>query len=153
MEFELPKDFKELLELLNHHEVNYLVIGGYAVGLHGYVRATNDLDIVIASDKENAGRMLAALSEFGFTEGLSEEVFMTPDSLVVMGVEPMAIDIINYLRGVDFGDAYDRREVLIAEGIEFNLISLEDLLTNKTAVGRDKDALDVKELKKVNKKE
>lgn len=153
MEFELPIDFKELLELFNRHEVRYLLVGGYAVGLHGHVRATNDLDIVVAPDEENAGNVVGALAEFGFTgSNLTKELFMTPRSLVVMGVEPFAIDVMNYLEGVDFDAAYARREIRNAEDISFNLISFDDLLANKTAVGRDQDGLDVKELIRKNKK-
>lgn len=152
MEFELPIDFKELLQLFDHHRVKYLLIGGYAVGLHGHVRATNDIDIVVAPDDANAEKVVAALVDFGLADSsLKKSLFTTPRSLVVMGVEPFAVDLINYLEGVDFYGAYARREVRKAEDIEISLISLDDLLVNKTAVARDKDKLDVIELIRKNK--
>jgi predicted nucleotidyltransferase len=152
MEFELPIDFKELLQTFNRHAVKYLLIGGYAVGLHGHVRATNDIDLVVAPDEENADKVIAALTDFGLAgSNLKRELFTTPRSLVVMGVEPFAVDILNYLEGVELYEAYERREVRQAEDIEVSLVSLADLLTNKAAVARDKDLLDVKELKRINK--
>lgn len=152
MEFELPIDFKELFELFNRHKVRYLLVGGYAVGLHGHVRATNDIDIVIAPDEVSAEGTVKALKEFGFTDPkLTKQLFMNPRSLVVMGVEPFAIDLMTYVEGVDFETAYERRETRRAEDIKFTLISLQDLITNKKAVARDKDLLDVKELLRVNK--
>src|SRR5436190_5251101 len=135
MEFELPIDFKELLQLFDHHGVKYLLIGGYAVGLHGHVRATNDIDIAVGPDEANAEKVVAALVDFGLADSsLKKDLFTTPRSLVVMRVEPFAVAIINYLEGVDFYGAYARREVRKAEDIEISLISLDDLLVNKTAV-------------------
>lgn len=151
MEFELPIDFKELLHLFNQNEVKYLLIGGYAVGLHGHVRATNDIDILVAPDEENAKKVVDSLIEFGLTESsVNTGLFTSPKSLVVMGVEPLAVDIVNYLKGVEIDEAFQRREVRKVEDIEVNLISLEDLIINKSAVGRDKDRLDVKQLSRIN---
>jgi hypothetical protein len=151
MEFELPIDFKELLQLFDRHGVKYLLVGGYAVGLHGHVRATNDIDIVVAPDEENAEKVVTALLDFGLADPrLNKQISTTPRSLVVMGVEPFAVDIINYLEGVDFYEAYVRREVRQAEDIQISLISLKDLIANKTAVARDQDKLDVKELIRKN---
>jgi predicted nucleotidyltransferase len=151
MDIELPLDFKELLKLLNSRKVNYLLIGGYAVIIHGYPRFTADLDIVIASDAENVFRCIAALNDFGFGDtGLGPELFSEPDSLVRMGVEPVKIEILNYLKGLDFSKAYERRITRQVEDIEIAVISLEDLITNKMVVGRLKDRLDVEELKERN---
>lgn len=150
MELELNEDFKDLLRSLNSNKVRYLLIGGYAVIVHGHPRLTNDLDIVIARDEENVSKCLKALSEFGFGSDLSPALFSEPKSVVRIGVAPIKIEILNYLEGVDFDSAYGRRERRPAEDITFDVISLEDLLTNKKAVGRDQDLLDVKELIKVN---
>jgi predicted nucleotidyltransferase len=151
MEIELNEDFKDLLKSLNSKNVKYLLIGGYAVILHGHPRLTNDLDVVIANEQQNIERCLDALNEFGFSgSSLSAALFSEPKSVVRMGVEPVKIEILNYLEGVDFNEAYSRRETRPAEDIEFDLISLADLIVNKRAVGRDKDLLDVKELLKVN---
>ena len=150
MELELNRDFRELLRSLNLNDVRYLLIGGYAVIAHGHPRLTNDLDVVIAADSENVAHCLEALREFGFAEGLTEKALSEPKSVIRMGVEPVKIEILNYLKGADFESAYKRREIRAAEDIEFSLISLQDLLANKRAVARDKDLLDVKELERVN---
>lgn len=85
MEIELPKDFKEFLKLLNANGVKYLLIGGYAVGFYGYPRATNDIDIFVAKDMENARRLVKTLAEFGFSPNeLSTELFTQEKSLVKM---------------------------------------------------------------------
>lgn len=96
MELELPKDFKEFLKSLNANGVKYLLIGGYAVGYYGYPRATNDIDIFVAKDAENARRLVERLSDFGFGGGqLSPELFTQEKSIVRMGIEPMKIEIAN----------------------------------------------------------
>jgi hypothetical protein len=151
MELELNEDFKDLLRLFNSNNVRYLLIGGYAVIVHGHPRLTNDLDIVIGAEPENVERCLIALREFGFSDNdMSADIFAKPKSVVRIGVEPVRIEILNYLEGVDFEAAYERREFRPAEDIEFDVISLPDLITNTRTVGRDKDLLDVKELMKVN---
>lgn len=150
MDFELPQDFKELLESLNRHKVKYLLIGGYAVGFHGYGRSTNDLDVVVSDDLENAQRIVNALTDFGFAPNdLSPELFTRKNSLVVMGVEPVAVDILNYLTGSDFDRAYERREIVKCEDIEISLINYKDLIANKKAAGRLKDLADVEKLQKI----
>lgn len=154
MELELNKDFREFLKLLDSKNVKYLLIGGYAVIAYGHPRLTLDLDVAIANDARNIELVVEALAEFGFAgdEKLSPLLFAEPKSVVRAGYPPVKVEIVNYLKGVEFAEAYDRRVRRSAEDLEFNLISLTDLLANKTAVGRDKDLLDVKELLKVNKK-
>jgi hypothetical protein len=147
----LPKDFRELLELLNAKDVRYLLVGGYAVGHHGYSRSTNDIDFFIAGDEANAMRIVLALEDFGFGTGeLTTELFTKKDSLVVMGVEPMAVDILNYCKGVDFEEAYSRRVVVDDEGLSVTIIGYDDLMVNKRAVGRLKDQADVEYLERIH---
>lgn len=151
MEFELPPDFKELLGSLNRHAVRYLVVGGYAVGFHGWSRATNDIDIVVADDEANAGRVVAALNAFGFSgTGLSAELFTRPKSLITMGVEPVAVDILNYLEGVDLEKALDNPKRVRVEDIEVRVVSYQDLLANKRSVDRLQDKIDVEKLETIN---
>lgn len=151
MEFELPIDFKKLLESLNANGVRYLLVGGYAVGFHGYGRTTNDIDIFVANDQKNAESIVAALSDFGFgVNELSADLFTRKDSLVVLGVEPFSVDILNYLTGVNFEDAYGRRKIVTSENIEISLISLDDLVENKRATGRYKDLADIEYLERIN---
>ena len=131
MELELNEDFKDLLRLLKSKNVKYLLIGGYAVIAHGHPRFTNDLDVVIASDKDNVKLVLQILKEFGFPLP-AQDPFSEPKSIVRLGVEPVKIEILNYLEGLNFADAYARRQTSPTEDIEIDLISLEDLLINKT---------------------
>ncbi len=147
----LPKDFREFLELLNEKGVRYLLVGGYAVGHHGHSRSTNDIDFFIADDEENAQKIVLALEDFGFGAGeLTTDLFTKKDSLVVMGAEPMAVDILNYCLGVDFEEAYSRRVVIDDEGLKIDIIAYDDLMANKRAVGRLKDQTDVEYLERIH---
>ena len=143
----LPPDFKEFLKLLGDHRVEYLLIGGYAVGYHGYPRATRDIDICIAIHPDNADRIVEALQEFGFgVAELDANLFLREGAIVRMGVPPMRIEISNQLSGVQFAECYARRVVAEIDGVQVNVISLEDLKTNKRAVGRLKDLADLENL-------
>lgn len=103
----LPKDFREFLSLLNAHGVKYLLIGGYAVGYHGYPRATNDMAIWIAINTDNAERMVTALKQFGFNSpDLSKALFLQDHSLVRLGTPPMRIAILTAISGVRFDECY-----------------------------------------------
>jgi hypothetical protein len=151
MEFELPKDFKELLESLNTNKVRYLMIGGYAVGIYGYSRATNDLDVFVSNDRENVVRLLKALADFGFRDpGLSEDILYEDRSMIEMGIEPMKVQILNFADGLDFEDCYARKNSVAIEDILVDTISKRDLVKNKTATGRHKDLADVDRLKKLD---
>ncbi len=150
MEFELPKDFKELFELLNANKVKYLLIGGYAVGLHGYVRATNDLDIFVSDDDENIRNLRKSLIDFGFAEfSLIDDIFPDKRSMIEMGVEPMKIQILNFADGVEFETAYANRIESAVEDIFISTIHKPDLIHNKIASGRLKDLADVERLEKM----
>ncbi len=147
MGLELPKDFKEFLNLLRVNGVEYLLIGAYAVGYHGYPRATKDLDIWIASTTENATRIVSALKEFGFgTPELTTELLLRPNNIVRMGEEPLRIEILNWASGVDFDECYRERIIDTLDGVEVSLIGLNHLKTNKRASGRLKDLADLEEL-------
>jgi predicted nucleotidyltransferase len=147
MDITLPPDFKEFLRLLNTHTVEYLLIGGYAVGYHGYPRATNDMDIWIAIHSDNAERMVRVLREFGFeTPDLSPELFLQGHSMVRMGLPPMRIEVLTTISGVEFAACYATRETAMIDGVEVTLISLPDLKVNKQASGRYKDLDDLEHL-------
>ena len=127
MDIELPPDFKEFLKLLNAHRVEYLLIGGYAVGYHGYPRATHDLDIWIAVHPNNAKRVVAALRQFGFDmPELSAALFLR-DRIVRMGVPPLRIEITTAISGVQFKECYRGRVWDILDGVKVNLINLRHL--------------------------
>ncbi len=147
MEIALPPDFKEFLALLNAHDVEYLLIGGYAVGYHGYPRATHDMDVWVGVSPTNAVRMVSALCAFGFDlPELSAALFLKKDSLVRMGVSPMRLEILTGISGVHFDSCYAERIVDEIDGIPVNIIGLRHLKVNKKASGRHKDLDDLENL-------
>ena len=99
---------------------------------------------------ENANKLVKCLTEFGFgSETLTPELFTAKDSLVIIGVEPLAVDFLNYLTGVEFEAAYTNRNVIDDDGFEVSVIGLEDLIKNKIATGRHKDLADVEYLTRI----
>ena len=143
----LPKDFKELLQLLNSKKVEYLVVGGYAVALYGYPRATGDMDIWIAISKDNAHKTVEALKEFGFnTPQLKKELFLEKEKNIRMGNPPLRIEILTSIDGVEFTECYRNKNTVTIDGIGMNFISLEDLKKNKKASGRYQDLADIENL-------
>jgi hypothetical protein len=147
MDITLPLDFKEFLNLLNDNQVAYLLIGGYAVGYHGYPRATNDMDIWIAISPDNAERIVNALRKFGFdTPDVTATLFLKEKSIVRMGIPPMRIEITTGISGVEFADCYADRVTDTLDGVVVNIISLPYLKINKKASGRLKDLNDLEYL-------
>lgn len=141
----LPKDFKEFLSLLNSNEVRYLLIGGYAVGFHGYVRATADMDVWVDRTPQNAERVVHVLREFGFTSA-DPDFFLQERKVARMGNPPMRIELLTGISGVEFVDCYSRRCSAVIDGIKVEVIGLADLLVNKKSSGRTKDLADTEEL-------
>ena len=147
METKLPRDFREFLSLLKKHGVEYLLIGGYAVGYYGYPRATHDMDVWMAARHDNAERMVSALREFGFdTPDLTADFFLGEARIVRMGVPPMRLEIITAISGVTFAECYPERVTDMVDGVEISFISLRHLKTNKKASGRHKDLSDLEYL-------
>jgi predicted nucleotidyltransferase len=147
MDIVLPPDFKDFLRLLKDKKIEYLLIGGYAVGYHGYPRATNDMDIWIAIDPKTAKLMVLALKEFGFnTPELSEKLFLKENNIVRMGIAPIRIEILTSISGVTFEECYKKRVVDKIDEIEVSIINLEQLRINKKASGRHKDLDDLENL-------
>ena len=145
----LTPDFKEFIKLLNFHKVKYLLIGGYAVGYHGYVRATVDIDIWIPININTAEKMEIIVSEFGFSVSkLNKELFLKEDKVIQMGNPPFRIDILTSISGVNFEECYPKRIIDKIDGIKVNIIDLDNLRKSKKAAGRDKDLLDLKRLPK-----
>jgi hypothetical protein len=144
---ELPRDFKEFLRLLNENRVEYLLTGGYAVGYHGYPRATGAMDIWVNPTHENAARIVRALIAFGFSpDTVSAEPFLRAHQIVRMGVPPMRIELLTTLSGVDFEACYARRVVDTLDEVEVQILSLNDLKVNKQAAGRLRDLSDLENL-------
>jgi hypothetical protein len=143
----VPPDFKEFLKLLSAHQVEYLLVGGYAVAFHGYARTTADMDIWIARHPGNAERLVAALTEFGFSlPDLTPELFLQEGRLIRMGNPPVRIEIATTVSGVEFAPCYDARVEGNLDGVNANVINLQDLKTNKKAAGRFKDLDDLENL-------
>jgi hypothetical protein len=147
MELELANDYKEFLRLLSAHGVEYLLIDGWAVGYHGYPRATYDLDVWIAISPANADRVMKALADFGFdVPELSTDLFLRDDSIVRMGIEPVRIEIMTSIDGVEFDECYRERLETTMNDVPVSLINLRDLKINKKASGRLKDLADLENL-------
>lgn len=142
----LNRDFKEFAELLNACGVEYLVVGGYALAAHGHPRYTGDIDFWVEPSPTNIDRLLGALQQFGFGSlGLVVADF-SPDTVVQLGRPPRRIDLLTGLDGVEFGACWARRDALLLEGLQLNLIGLEDFKVNKRAAGRMKDLADLEAL-------
>ena len=147
MDLPLPPDFREFLQLLNSAKAEYLVVGGYAVSYHGYPRPTGDLDIWIAIHPQSASKMMEVLSKFGFAgAGATAELFTTPGKVIRMGEPPVRIEILTTISGVEFAACFARRIQCVIDGITVNIISREDLISNKIAAGRPKDFNDLSHL-------
>jgi len=143
----LPKDFKKFLRLLNGHHVEYLLVGGYAVGYHGYPRATVGLDIWVAVSHRNARELVEAFKEFGFdVVELKEDLFLQENKIIRIGEPPLRIEVMTSVSGVDFAACYQKRIVETVDGIQINFINLEDLKVNKRAAARHKDLNDLENL-------
>ena len=143
----LLPDFKEFLKLLNVHQVEYLLIGGYAVGYYGYPRATADMDIWIAMHPVNSERIVTILKEFGFNfPELSPQLFLKEWQVIRMGVPPVRIELATTISGVNFSECYAERVVDVFDGVKVNLISLKHLKANKKASGRHQDLADLENL-------
>lgn len=144
---ELHPDFKDFLRLLNFYDVRYLLVGGYAVGYHGYPRATGDMDIWIELSESNSKKVSSAFRDFGMPiEAISEALFLEKNKVIRVGVPPVRLEVITSASGVAFDECYSNREVIEIDGIPINFISLQDLKKNKRAAGRHKDLDDIEHL-------
>ena len=144
---QLPNDFKEFLHLLNSHKVEYLLIGGYAVGYYGYPRVTGDIDIWIAINSTNAQRVSLALKDFGFIlDANTTQNFSQENKIVRMGIPPMRIEILTTISGVSFEECYRSKNIVEIDGVKVSMINLKHLKENKKASGRHKDLNDLENL-------
>lgn len=144
----LPVDFREFLQSLNANKVEYLLVGGYAVGYHGYPRATADMDIWVANEPRNTEQILAALEQMGFGAGgeLGGEHLEKPGHVIRLGHPPLRIEIHTSLSGVSFEACFSRRIVCDFDAVPVPVISKDDLKRNKRAAGRLKDLADLDSL-------
>lgn len=143
----LNKDFKEFIVLLNEKKVEYLLVGGYAVILHGYSRFTGDLDIWVKPENNNAKKILEVLRDFGFSSlELDVEDFTKEDKIVQLGYQPLRIDLITSVTGISFEECYESAVYFTIDDISVRTINKEHLKKNKRASGRHKDLDDLEHL-------
>lgn len=141
------RDYRDLFAALNAAGVEYMIVGAYALAVHGHLRATKDLDVWVKAAPDNAARLLPALREFGApTDGLTESQFSTEGMILQLGFPPVRIDILTSLAGVTFEAAWVRRVHAAYGGQQVSVISREHLITNKRASGRLQDLADVEAL-------
>ncbi len=143
----MNKDFKEFIQLLNENNVKYLVVGGYAVGFHGYPRYTKDLDVWLLVSDKNAENVMKALKQFGFGHvGLNKADFLKYDEFVQLGYPPNRIDLVTSCDGVEFNECYKSKIEVKVDEMKINFIDLENLRKNKKASGRPQDIADLDNL-------
>jgi predicted nucleotidyltransferase len=147
----LNKDYKEMLQRLLEENVRFLLVGAYAVAVHGFPRATKDIDFFVWATPENAANLMRALAKFGAPlHDISEADFSSEGVVFQIGNSPRRIDIITNISGVKFEQAYANKTTISIEGIEVPVISLEDLIANKRASARTQDLADVEKLESVS---
>ena len=141
---DLNPDFRDMLRALSDADADFLVVGAYAVAAHGHPRATGDLDIWVRADRDNASKVIAALSAFGAPmDQISEEDFTSPSIVFQIGVPPGRVDILTGVSGLDFGTAWDSRMSITIDEVTFPVLGRADLVANKRASGRPKDLADL----------
>lgn len=147
----IQQDFSEFLQLLGKYDVDYMVIGGYAVAVHGYPRFTKDLDVFYSNDAENTKRLKQALLEFGFPpDHLKDELFLEDGTVIQFGAPPCQIDLLNQISGVSFAEARGHTVVTRYGEVEIRVIGKQQLLINKTSTDRLKDKADAEEIRRVD---
>ncbi len=137
--------------MLSAHDVDFVILGGYAVAFHGYVRNTQDLDILFRADDDGVRRVLAALRGFGFPEdSVSAEDLAQPGNVIRMGVPPVRIELLNTVSGVSFDEVWTGRIAGRYDDVPVAYIGRTELIRNKMAAGRAKDLADVDELSRLS---
>ena len=148
----VEKDYEELLQLFNKHSVKYCIVGSYALAFYARPRYTKDMDILVGHYPENARRILTALREFGFGSlPLSEQDFTEPGQIIQLGYEPVRIDLITSIKGMDFEKIWENRSWGQYGRQQVFFISLNDLVESKKKADRNQDRADLEVLKKVMK--
>ena len=146
----IEKDFKEFLKSLTSRKARFLIIGGFAYSIYAQPRYTKDLDIYIEQSEDNAKRVLAAIIDFlGESLGLEKKDLLTPRTFIQLGYPPLRIDVTTHCEGLVFAEAWEKRVTGRYDDVEVFFLSLDDLIKNKIATGRDQDLIDAKKLTQV----
>ena len=149
----LNRDYRDMVECLQREGVEFMLVGGYAVALHGWPRMTFDIDVWIMANPQNAAAVMLELKAFGAPlMDLKEEDFHKPGMVFQIGTEPQRIDILSAISGVTYEDAVSRAERMEVDGLSLKVIALDDLIANKRASGRPKDIVDAMTLEKMKEK-
>ncbi len=144
---EVQTDFRDVLALFRKHEVEFLLVGAYALAFHGAPRFTGDIDLFVRRDPDNARKIVEALVDFGFgSVGLTAADFEKPEHVVQLGVPPVRIDLITSLTGVSWADAYPGRVQAMYGDVPVAYLGRRELILNKRATGRKKDLADLEAL-------
>jgi hypothetical protein len=144
---EIQPDFRDLLACFNKHEVEFLVVGGYALAVHGAPRLTGDLDLYVRPSPDNALRALAALREFGFGPlDISADDFAVPDRVIQLGYPPVRVDLVTSISGVSWDEAVLDGPTAQFGDVPVRVIGYDAFLRNKRATGRRKDLADIEAL-------
>ncbi|MFH1664754.1 MAG: hypothetical protein ABIA77_01255 [Candidatus Omnitrophota bacterium] len=144
---ETQKDFKELLELFNRHNVEYLIVGAYALAFYGCPRYTGDLDILVKPEVNNAKKILDALKEFGFgSSDINIEDLCSQEKVVQLGVPPVRVDILTSLTGLTWERVSSNKAEGEYGGIPVYFIGKNELIANKKSLGRHKDLADIESI-------
>jgi predicted nucleotidyltransferase len=147
--------YRELLQALNECEVEYLVVGGYAVMKYTEPRYTKDLDVWVYNSSQNSERLFRALAKFGAPlklDGVTPETFTERKIVYQIGVAPVRIDILTHIDGVEFTAAWRNRVPGVFFGVPVHVISLDDLIANKQAAGRGSDLEHLQHIQKETRK-
>ena len=142
----LQKDFKEFIELLIEKKVDFLIVGAHAVAFHGFPRLTGDIDFFFGLEPDNVKKLSLALQDFGFP--FTEKDLTQANKVFQMGIQPNRIDLLNWLSGVSFEEAWQDKVAGEIDGIKISYLSKEHLIKNKKASGRPKDLIDLQVLTK-----
>lgn len=148
----LNKNFQEFVGLLAAQKVKYLIVGGYAVGFHGFPRYTGDIDIFVDLSASNAKKLVKVFEAFGFPDSTTVQDFLTPDINIAIGEPPQRIHVLTSIDAVTFSEAHAEREYFKMGKLKIPFIGIHPLIKNKEAAGRDQDALDVKRLRELLRK-
>ena len=146
----LTRDMKDLISIFNKHDVEYMLVGGFAVICYGYIRTTQDIDFLVFPSVKNSTKVMNALAEFGFgNAGIPIEYFQREGTAIHIGVEPNRIDFLTCLQGVTNDILFQNMTQIELQDKSCNVISKDDLIKCKKAAGRAKDLADVEELEKI----
>ena len=150
----LNEDYRDMLRALSEEKVKFILIGAYALAVHGYPRATMDIDIWVMPSPQNADAVLRALDRFGAPlHNLTKQDLLQDGTVFQIGVPPRRIDILTAASGLHFDETYQRSLSLDIDGIQVHVPSIKDLICNKRASGRTMDLADAEALEALNNSE